>query len=253
MIFRPTNPVSHRLARLAFVLACLSAPIVAIAGPLHRYLGLDRDIALDVFRFGFYIAAAGIFLGLATVVPTRPGDRRRGFVAAVLALVIGIAAAWAPLSWLMHAYRAPDLTDITTDTEDPPKLIVTLQMRQRERATNGAAYPGHAAAELQHAIYPDLTPIRLNVPPAEAFKRVDSVAIEMGWDVVARSPSDGRIEAVATSSWFGFHDDIAVRIRRDGASGSRVDIRCKSRTGTSDLGVNAERIRTFAKLLLAEK
>lgn len=251
MIFRPTNPVSHRLARLAFALACLSAPVVAIAGPLHRYLGVDRDLALNVFRFGFYIATAAIALSLATIVPTRPGDRRRGFVAAVLALVIGVAAAWAPLSWLMHAYRAPDLTDITTDTEDPPKLVVTLQMRQG--ATNSANYPGHAAAELQHAIYPELTPIRIAVPPAEAFRRVERVAAAMGWQVVARVPSDGRLEAVATSPWFGFHDDIAVRIRRDGASASRVDIRSKSRTGTSDLGVNAERIRTFARLLLAEQ
>lgn len=251
MIFRPTNPLSHRLARLAFMLACLSAPVVAIAGPLHRYLGLDRNLALDVFRFGFYIAAAAIALALATILPTRPGDRRRGFVAAVLALVIGVGAAWAPLAWLSHAYRAPDLTDITTDTENPPKLVVTLQMRQG--ATNAPAYPGQTAAELQHAIYPDLTPIRLAVPPSEAFRRVDRVASEMGWEIVARAPNDGRLEAIATSPWFGFRDDISVRIRRDGASGSRVDIRSKSRTGTSDLGVNAERIRTFAKLLLAEK
>ncbi|WIM11010.1 DUF1499 domain-containing protein [Enhydrobacter sp.] len=251
MIFRPTNPISHRLARLAFALACLSAPIVAIAGPLHHYLGVDRELALNVFRFGFYIAAASIALALATILPTRPGDRRRGFVAAVLALVIGVAAAWAPLAWLMHAYRAPDLTDITTDTENPPKLVVTLQLRRG--ATNAPAYPGHAAAELQHAIYPDLTPIRLNVPPAEAFRRVERVAAALGWQVVARVPAEGRLEAVATSPWFGFHDDIVVRIRRDGASSSRVDIRSKSRTGTSDLGVNAERIRTFARLLLAER
>lgn len=248
MIFRAVNPVSHRLARLAFYLACLAAPIVAVAGPLHRYLGLDRDLALDIFRYGFYLAAGAIALGLATVVPTRPGERRRGFVAAILALTIGVASAWAPLSWLMHAYRAPALNDISTDTEDPPKLVVTLQMRQG--ATTPPTYPGPSAAELQHEIYPDLTPIRLSVPPAEAFKRVDAVAMAMGWAVVARAPSDGRIEAVATSPWFGFQDDIVIRIRKDGASGSRVDIRSKSRTGKSDLGENAERIRAFAARLL---
>ncbi len=251
MIFRAANPMSHRLARLAFLLACLSAPVVAVAGPLHRYLGLDRGIALDIFRYGFYIAAAAIALGLATIVPTRPGDRRRGFVAAMLALVVGVGAAWAPLSWLMHAYRAPALNDITTDTEDPPKLVVTLQLRQS--ATNDPAYPGQSAAELQHAIYPDLTPIQLAIPPAEAFKRVDRVATEMGWEVVARAPAEGRIEAVATSPWFGFQDDIAVRIRKDKSGGSRVDIRSKSRTGKSDLGVNAERIRAFAARLLQQK
>jgi uncharacterized protein (DUF1499 family) len=251
MIFRAANPVSHRLARLAFFLACLAAPVVAIAGPLHRYLGLDRDIALDIYRYGFYAAAAAIALSLATIVPTRPGERRRGFVAALLALAIGVGVAWAPLGWLMHAYRVPALNDITTDTEDPPKLVVTAQMRQG--ATNAPAYPGPSAAELQHATYPDLTPIRLAIPPAEAFKRVDQVAMAMGWDVVARAPTEGRLEAVATSPWFGFQDDIVIRIRKDGAAGSRIDIRSKSRTGTSDLGVNAERIRAFAARLLQEK
>jgi uncharacterized protein (DUF1499 family) len=251
MIFRPTNPVSHRLARLAFLLACVAAPIVAVAGPLHRYLGVDRDIVFGIFRYGFYIAVGAIALGLATIGPTRPGDRRRGFVASILSLVVGVGAAWAPLSWLMHAYRAPSLNDITTDTENPPKLVVTLTMRQG--ATNAAAYPGESAATLQHTVYPDLTPIQLGVPPAEAFKRADRVAMAMGWDVVARAPADGRIEAVATSPWFGFQDDISIRIRPDGTSASRVDIRSKSRTGESDLGVNAERIRDFAKRLLAEQ
>jgi uncharacterized protein (DUF1499 family) len=56
---------------------------------------------------------------------------------------------------------------------------------------------------------------------------------------------------VATSTWFGFGDDIVVRIRPDGA-GSRIDIRSKSRDGESDLGVNARRIREFIARLKAE-
>jgi uncharacterized protein (DUF1499 family) len=235
-------------------MACVSALVVAIAGPLHRYLGLDRDIALGVFRYGFYLAAAAIALGLATVVPTRPGERRRGFLASVLGLVVGVAAAWAPLSWLMYAYRAPALNDITTDTANPPKLVVTLQMRQG--ATNTPAYPGESAATLQRAAYPDVMPIRLDVPPDEAFKKVDSVAMALGWDIVARAPAEGRIEAVATSGWFGFQDDISIRITPDGGKGdgkgSRIDIRSKSRTGISDLGVNAARIRLFSQRLEAQ-
>ncbi|MBV8393743.1 MAG: DUF1499 domain-containing protein [Alphaproteobacteria bacterium] len=247
MLFRPTNPTSHRLARVAFWLACVSALVVAAAGPAHRYVGLDRDISLLIFRYGFYLSAGAVALGLATLVPTRPGDRRRGFVAAVLAVAVGAGAALAPLSWLMHAYRAPVLNDVTTDTANPPKLVVTLEMRRG--ATNGPAYPAEAAA-LQRAAYPDVQPIVSGTPPAEAFKKVDAVAMALGWDVVARAPADGRIEAVATSDWFGFQDDISIRIRPDG-SGSRIDIRSKSRTGLSDLGVNAERIRAFSERLKA--
>jgi len=71
----------------------------------------------------------------------------------------------------------------------------------------------------------------------------------MGWEVVARAPADGRIEAVDTSEWFGLIDDIVIRIRPEGSSGSRVDIRSKSRIGQSDFGANARRIRAFIERL----
>jgi uncharacterized protein (DUF1499 family) len=233
---------------MAFIAACVAALIIASAGPLRRYLGLEIEPTFAIFRYGFYVAVAAAALGLATLVPTRPGERRRGFVAAVLAIVIGAAAAYTPLTWFMRAQQSPELNDITTDTTSPPPLVVTLQLRRG--ATNPAAYAGANAAVLQRNAYPDIVPVILDVPPAEVFKRVDSVAMAMGWDVVARAPADGRLEAVATSDWFGFRDDIVVRIRPDGA-GTRVDIRSKSRDGDSDLGVNARRIREFIARLKA--
>lgn len=250
MLFRRTNPVSHRLARLAFALSCLAAVVVGLAGPLHRWLGLDLDLALMVLRGGFYIAAAALALALGTIVPTRPGERRRGFLAALLALLIGAAAAAVPLSWMLRAQNLPAISDVSTDTANPPPLVVTLQMRRG--ALNAPSYPGESAASLQHAAYPDIQPILLELPPDEAFKRVDKVAMAMDWEVVARAPGDGRIEAVDQGQWFGLTDDIVVRIRPEG-SGSRIDIRSKSRLGLSDLGANAQRIRAFARLLKQEK
>jgi uncharacterized protein (DUF1499 family) len=249
LLFRPTNPISHRLARLAFITACVSALIVAVPGPLHRFLGVDVDAVISLFRYGFYVAAGAIALALATIVPTRPGDRRRGFVAAFLALIIGVAAAWSPFLLFLEARGAPRINDVSTDTVNPPPMVVILQMRSD--AVTPPAYPGKAVADQQRAAYPDLLPIVLNVPPAEAFRRVDAVAMAMGWDVVARAPTDGRIEAVDTSRWFGFHDDIVVRIRPEGA-GSRIDIRSKSRVGRADLGANAQRIRAFTAKLRAQ-
>ena len=248
MFVRPTNPISHRLARLAFLAACVAALIVASAGPLHRYIGLDIEWAITVFRYGFYAAVAAVALGLATIVPTRPGDRRRGFVAAFLAVAIGLAGAWMPVSWFLWSQQLPEINDISTDVAAPPAMVALLQLRRG--APNPPAYPG-AAAALQRAAYPDIVPVVLPVPPAEAFKRVDHVAMAMGWDVVARAPAEGRLEAIDTSQWFGFRDDIVVRIRAAG-TGSRIDIRSKSRAGESDLGVNARRIRDFIARLKAE-
>jgi uncharacterized protein (DUF1499 family) len=248
MFVRPTNPISHRLARIAFILATLGSLIVAVAGPLHRYLGLDIEAVIAVFRYGFYLTVAGIALGLGTMLPARPGDRRRGFVAAFLAIVIGAAGAWVPLHWFLQAQHRPAINDITTDTTSPPPLVATAQLRRG--APNPPAYPKENAA-IQRAAFPDIEPVILAVPPAEAFKRVDRVATALGWDVVARVPADGRLEAIATSPWFGFRDDIVVRIRPQGP-GSRIDIRSKSRIGEADLGGNTDRVRTFIARLKSE-
>lgn len=248
MFVRPTNPISHRLARIAFILATVGAMIVAVSGPLHRFLGLDIEAAIAVFRYGFYLTVAGIALGLATIVPARPGDRRRGSVAAFLAIVIGGAGAWVPLHWFLHAQQRPAISDITTDPAAPPPLVATAQLRRG--APNPPTYPKENAP-LQKAAFPDIEPALLAVPPAEAFKRVERVATALGWEIVARVPAEGRLEAVVTSPWFGFRDDVVVRVRPQG-TGSRVDIRSKSRNGEADLGGNVDRVRTFLARLKSE-
>ncbi|MBL0899686.1 MAG: DUF1499 domain-containing protein [Reyranella sp.] len=241
MFARPTNPISHRLARIAFIVASVGALIVAASGPLHRYLGVDIEAVIAVFRYGFYLTISGVAMGLATIVPTRPGDRRRGFVAAFLAIVIGVAGGWVPVTWFLQAQRLPAINDITTDTANPPPLVVTAQLRRG--APNPPGYQQSSAA-LQRAAFPDIAPVVLPIPPDEAFRRADRAAMSLDWDVVARAPAEGRLEAIATSEWFGFRDDIVVRVRPQG-TGSRVDIRSKSRIGESDLGANAERVRAF--------
>ena len=45
----------------------------------------------------------------------------------------------------------------------------------------------------------------------------------------------GIIEATDTTAWFGFKDDVVVRIT-DNGNERLVDIRSKSRVGGSDLG-----------------
>ena len=69
--------------------------------------------------------------------------------------------------------------------------------------------------------------------------------------MVESSKPDGRIEATATTTWFGFKADVVIRIRPT-ADGSELDIRSKSRVGRSDVGKNAERIREFMSELEAQ-
>ncbi len=70
----------------------------------------------------------------------------------------------------------------------------------------------------------------------------------MGWTVVAADAEAGRIEASDRTRWFGFTDDIVVRVTPDGA-GSRIDVRSSSRIGTGDFGTNAARVRAYIAML----
>ena len=144
----------------------------------------------------------------------------------------------------------PKIHDVTTDTEDPPAFVAILGLRKD--APNPSTYGGPEIAAQQRAAYPDIRPLVSEIPPARAFERALSVARRMGWDIVDENPPEGRIEATATTLWFGFKDDVVIRIIPLAGTGSRLDIRSVSRVGLSDIGTNARRIRAFLKMFLEE-
>ena len=72
----------------------------------------------------------------------------------------------------------------------------------------------------------------------------------MGWELVANDRTSGRIEATDTTFWFGFKDDVVVRITEDpSGQSSRIDVRSKSRVGVGDVGTNARRVRELLSRL----
>lgn len=161
---------------------------------------------------------------------------------AILGLLIGLVVVGVPWDWKQTAQRVPPIHDITTDTENPPSFVAILPLR--EKASNPAQYGGPKVAAQQHAGYPNLGPVTLNGPTQPAFERALAVAREMGWEIVEANPAKGRIEATDTTFWFGFKDDIVVRVA-PADSGSRIDVRSVSRVGRSDVGTNAKRIQDY--------
>jgi hypothetical protein len=161
-------------------------------------------------------------------------------------LVISILAVGIPWNWLQTAKGVPPIHDITTDTENPPQFVAILPLRKD--APNPAEYGGPEVAVRQRAGYPDLGPATLPFSPEIAFQRALLAAREMGWEIEDANSAEGRIEATDTTFWFGFKDDIVVRITLVEA-GSRIDVRSVSRVGKSDVGTNAKRIRKFLQTL----
>lgn len=231
--------MSARIRRLAPLFASAALLLLSVAGPGAR-LGLwEFGTGFLLLRWGAYLGIFAAGLGLLSLLWRPPGARRWP---AVVAVVAGAGAALVPYRWMQKAQLVPPIHDITTDTEQPPQFQAVLPLRAD--APNPAEYGGAEIAGQQRQGYPDIAPLALEQPSAEAFRRALEAARGMGWDIVAADSVAGRIEATATTAWFGFKDDVVVRITPAG-SGSRVDVRSVSRVGKSDVGANAERIREF--------
>ncbi len=231
---------------LAILLAFAAAAALLASGPGYRLGAWHFRTGISLVRWASYLSVAGVLLSvLALAIPRLRGGGARWLAAA---LVVAGATGGITGYWASRASSVPRIHDITTDTDNPPRLVSTLPMRAG--AENTADYGGPKLAAEQKQGYPDLAPLLLPVPPKVAFERAHGVAQAMGWQIVAADPAAGRLEATDTTLWFGFHDDIVVRITAaDG--GSRVDVRSVSRVGRSDIGTNAKRIRAFLGLLRA--
>ena len=241
--FRGGAAARSRLALLGFSLALLAALALAISGPGHRFGLWDWRTGITILKWAAYGGIGAASVSLLGAVLARPGGGRRGFVFALLGVVIGLAAAAIPWQMRQTARSVPPIHDITTDSENPPRFKAALPLRAG--APNPAVYGGADIAIQQLRAYPDIVPAILDLSPAQAFERALATARDMGWTVVEADKAAGRIEATDRTLWFGFVDDVVIRVTPAAASGSRVDVRSLSRVGRSDLGTNAKRIRAF--------
>lgn len=245
---RSAAGLARGAAVLGFALAII-ALVLLVAGPIgwragwwHYRVGL-----LTLMPDAGYVGMAAVAIsGLALVVGIRR-IARGGVVLAVLGLLIGGSAAYFPLHWNSERGVHPRLNDVTTDVDNPPSLAFAEPMRQAEHG-NPVAYGGAKIAEVQQKFYPDIKPAILDVPPPKAFDRALAAAKAKGWTIVKADPAAGIIDASERSRWFGFTDDIAIRVAA-AESGSRVDIRSAARQGRGDFGVNAARVRGYLTAL----
>jgi uncharacterized protein (DUF1499 family) len=228
------------LGLVPLVFALLAAATLGMAGTGTRLGWWEFGFGFGMLRIAGYtaLAAAGVAAVLLLVPKTRSARR----AALAIAVVVGAGVAYVPWHFVQRARAVPPIHDISTDTANPPAFAAILPLRAN--APNPAEYGGKAIADQQHAGYPDLGPLDLPVPPAVAFERARDAATRMGWTIVAADSGTGRLEATATTTWFGFKDDVVVRITPLPA-GSRLDVRSVSRVGRSDIGTNALRIQAF--------
>jgi len=236
------------LAPLAALLLAIAAGALLALGPLGWRAGWWH------FRFAFfslmpwaaYCGLAAMAIAVLALLLGRRSIAGRQIAIGVVAFLIGASIAYVP--WEYSEMRGMVPNDITTDLQNPPPYVAVLALRKAANSANTGEYKGAKIAEQQRRSYPEIAPVTLALPPVEALARALDTVRRMGWTMVETDPGAGRIEASDRTRWFGFIDDIVIRVAAaDG--GSRIDVRSSSRIGTGDFGTNAARVRRYLAAL----
>lgn len=241
-----------RLARLAILVAIVTA---LGSGPAYKAGFLDLSLALRAFGYAGPIALGAAALALLTLVIGFFAKSGNGKLGLIVALVVGLGLGGFIFNQIGTASKLPLIHDITTDTTNPPKFVTVASLRGE--GSNPLNYVGKTApagrddptqilvSELQTEHYPNVKPLVVEKDAASVFVAALAVAENQGWEIVASDTGTGIIEATETSFWFGFKDDVVIRITVGDGGNTRVDVRSVSRVGMSDVGVNAARIEKY--------
>jgi len=229
-------------ATISLAIGCAGFALVVV-GILGIHLGLWSPL------LGFRLYSLGalpgglLALGVALVAFFLTRGDETGRLRAILGFVLGVVLLATVVVGVVPALGKPAINDISTDLEDPPVFTAAAELPANRGRDMG--YP-EGFGEIVERAYPGLRTLEMDGPPEQSYRRALDAAEELGWEVTFRDPDALVFEATDSSALFRFVDDVRVRVRETGSSGSEVDMRSKSRVGRGDLGANAARIRAFA-------
>lgn len=272
----PTAGWRMKVAIFALCAAIFTVLWFAVAAVGTKFGWWSWQVGLGQMTIGTgpKIALAALAVSIvAQVIALIKAPRKQAFIIALGATLIAAFTMFRLAGMGAQAAALPPLHDIQTDWADPIQFSETLMAA---RAADGQTNPvldaptvpdyaedrwpgtgGRLVSELQEeaeikeggkgTVYPKMESLYFDGTPSEVASVAEQIMRKKGWDLIAPLSTDAaadsavQLEATATSGWFGFKDDIAVRIRPvDGAT--EVDIRSTSRVGLSDLGANSSRV-----------
>jgi len=250
-----------KIIAIIALVAGLGVGAASLIAPLGVWLGAWQfgtgfQILGAVNPYTGWVGLTCLVIGIVLLLVAKQKHMENGVMlfnlAAGGALAAGIAW-YIPSTFQAPAGESyPPIHDVSTDLEDIPQYVAVMPLRAD--APNTTVYGGsrnmtpERNAQLQQEAFPDLVPQYYEESFQAVFDRALAAVDEMGWELVAAVPEEGRIEATATTFWFRFKDDVVMRLREEDGR-TRVDARSLSRVGGGDAGTNARRLRRFFEIL----
>lgn len=227
------------------LVSALVALVLLISGPLgYKYDILPLGQAIRSTVVALVVAICVLLVGaiLLYLMIKQGLDTNRNYILVAVALCL-IPAIVMGLQ-VQSAVSVPPIHDISTDTHNPPIFHRIVELRRG--ASNPLTYgsedmPYDQLVKHQRESYPRVKSLQSDLGISAALDRAEQLLKDQDIEVVNRNDAKGIVEGTATTFWFGFKDDLVVRVQPSNG-GSLIDIRSVSRVGKSDLGANARRI-----------
>lgn len=188
------------------------------------------------------VFVVGLVMMIVAIKKSLPKDRNL----IVLAMALSLVPMLFVVPQMLKARSVPAIHDISTDVVNPPEFSVLVA--ERSETDNDLIYEdevvGSDTASVQQNAYPAVKTFESELSVPEVVERAASLLTEQGLEVANADAESGIVEATATTTWFGFKDDVVVRAVSDNGV-TLIDVRSVSRVGRSDIGANAARIEKF--------
>ncbi|NMH59879.1 DUF1499 domain-containing protein [Alteromonas ponticola] len=225
------------------LVSIVSFLMVVLPGLLYQFAGLSLGLAFTSFRFGLFVGVAALVLIILQLLFARKtmqwGKTAVWTAMALVAIVM-------PLQMMGQAKSVPPIHDISTDVSNPPAFVAVAP--KRADAPNPLEYAGGEVTRQQLEAYPNIKTQVFSQPLDKVYTAAEKAVAELGWERTQQNALENTIEATDTTFWFGFKDDVVIRLTAKDNK-TLVDVRSKSRVGMSDLGKNAQRIEAFFDVL----
>ena len=228
------------------IFGTLACVLLACGGAwLFKFRVTEFNVSSTVVFLGFGLSVIFGVLSIGTLFVRMVRKQSYGLFTVFLAFVICFCLAGYAAVAYNKSVTYPFAHNISTDLIDPPMFSEKVLNNRGERAN--PVMLDERKRKLHEGAYDDLQPLVVDTNRSLTYSAALELVGDRGWELVRQDANAGEIEATATTFWFGFKDDIAIRIRAnaDNMNKTTVDLHSVSRIGQTDLGANAQRIRDF--------